>query len=437
LKNHSRILVSTGLLVLLLVSWIIAISSKSAAEKQIDLMRQASMLTDDGIYILAVPLLEEAAGYNAAHTLIAEEALKRVYLKLFNNRSFDRKYADLLEKQMNREDACFEVFKEAANYYLGSSKIQDALTVLKTGIGKTGNGDLIALYEKSRYAYELSRTSYDFVSAVFGPAVQVRIDGLWGLANSDGTALIDCEYEKISTFSDGRAIVKKYGEVYAIDSNNNRVAKLHWEATDIGNFSDNRIPLLIDGSWRRATGEFALGEISFQQIGMYSGGYAAVRLNDKWGVIDLGINWLIPAEYDAIIQDELGRCYAQNSVFAKQNGDVYLFVNGRQTGDVYEDARPFTDEGYAAVRKNGKWGFIDTTGTEMIGFTFDDALSFGQHLAAVKIGELWGYISISGRVVIDPVFTEAKSFTKGTAPVLTQSGWQFLTLLEYKKGTGL
>jgi len=437
LKKYSRILISAGCFALLMISWIIAISTKSTAERQLDLIQKASVLTEDNIYIYAAPLLEEAAGYNASHTLMAEEALKQVYLKLIYNRGFGQKYTELLEKQMKREDAQFAVFKEASDYYLSISQIKDALSALKAGIEKTGNEELIEQYEKNRYAYEMSRTSYDYVSEIFGPTVQVRSNGLWGFANADGTALIECEYEKISTFSVDRAIVKKKGEIYAIDSNNNRIAKLHGKATDFGNYSDNRVPILIEGSWCRATGRFELGTGAFEQLGMYSEGYAAAKYEGKWGVIDMEANWLIPAEYDGIMQDELGRCYAQRALFARRNSEVYLIVGGKQAGCVYEDARPFSNEGYAAVKKNGKWGFIDTSGTEKIGFIFDDALSFGQHLAAVRVGELWGYISISGQVVIEPVFLEAKSFSNGTAPVRTESCWQFITLLEYKKGKGL
>ena len=64
---------------------------------------------------------------------------------------------------------------------------------------------------------------------------------------------------------------------------------------------------------------------------------------------------------------------------------------------------------------------------------FEDALSFGQHLAAVKLEGLWGYINIYGDIVIGPEFIEAKSFSDGSAPVLTPRGWQFITLVEYKK----
>ena len=430
----TRICIGAGCCLLLIISWTIAVNSKSTAEKQLALINQASVLMNDNIYIRAVPLLEEAAGYDAVHTLYAENELKRAYLALMDNRGFPRRYTALLEKQMNRKDADPTVFFEAANYYLGISKVKEALEILRSGIEKTSNNDLITVYENSRYAYEIHRPVYESVTAIYNSVIQVLLDGKWGIANYDGTLIIPCDYDKISTFSRDRAIVKKENDIYAIDRNNNRIAVVHKSVADFGNYGNDRIPLLIDGNWRRATGEFELGTSIFEDIGMYSGGYAAAKINDKWGVIDLSNDWLIPPEYDEVILDELGRCYAQNALFIRSGKTVFQVINGTRSDTIYEDAHPFNDEGYAAVKRNGKWGFIDSSGTEVIPFIFDDALSFGQHLAAVRSGEFWGYINIFGYIVIEPVFHEAKSFSNGSAPVLTERGWQFITLLEYQRG---
>ena len=432
-----RIFIYAGCCILLAVSWVITTNSKSTAEKQLILINQASLLTSDGIYVRALPLLEEAAGYDAIHTIAAENELKRVYLALFDNRGVPRKYITLLEKQMSRRDAGPEVFIEAAEHYLSNKKAPEALEVLRNGIAKTGDVQIVTLYENSRYAFETHRPSYDYAAEMLGQTAQVQLEGKWGIAHFDGSIMIPCDYDKISTFSRGQAIVKRAGSIYAINSYNNRIAVAQGDISDFGNFSDNRIPLLFEDGWYRATGEFETGTSMFEEIGMYSGGYAAAKVNGRWGVIDLSNEWLVPAEYDEIIQDELGRCFAQGAVFARLGDSVYLITEGSITGSAYEDAHPFSDEGYAAVKKSGKWGFIDTKGVEVIQFIYDDALSFGQHLAAVKIGELWGYISIYGYVVIDAVFYEAKSFSGGSAPVLTDRGWQFITLLEYKRGATL
>ena len=438
MKKGSRILAAAGCLLLLIMSWFLTVTSKSADQRQLELVQTAVKLMQDGIYIRAVPLLEEASSMNAAHTQEAEEELKIAYLELLGNRGFGRRYVSLLEKQMSRRDAKPGVFVEAAAYYLENSRISDALKVLKAGIEQTGSPDLIAMYEVNRYATEMSRTSYEYVAAIHGSTVQVQADGLWGIAESDGVLLIPCEYEKISTFDAGSAVVMRNGEVYAVDKNNNRIARLYERgASDIGNFANGRIPVFIGGVWRRSTGDLAPGNLMFEQIGMYSGGYAAAKVDGKWGVIGMSSEWLIEPLYDGIIRDELGKCYAQGAVFVQTGGEVYLFIGNRRVGEAYEDARPFSAEGYAAVKREGIWGYIDNAGNPAIDFQFQDALSFGQHLAAVEQNGAWGYINLSGTVVIQPQFIEAKSFSNGSAPVLTERGWQFITLIEYKKGVSL
>ena len=438
MKLFSRVSLVVVCLALLIISWVIVLGAKTSSEIQADLLARAAAYTKDDIYILAVPLLEEAAGYEAEHTAEAENALKEAYLQLIDKRGYRRKYTTLLENLLNKEDATPEIFIEAANFYLNTAKYNEAYTVLKDGIAKTGSDELVYIYENNRYRYKMGYDIYDDVTAMHDKTIGVSRDGLWGLAKTGGVLQIPCEYEKISTYSVDRVIVQKDGEIYAVDYYNNRISLLKaGGVSDFGNYADNRITLLTDDGWKRASGDFEVGAAAFEEIGAYSYGYAAAKENGKWGVIDRSMKWLIPAEYDQTIMDELGLSYAQGAAFVKKDDVVYLFADGEQKGDLYEDARPFSGEGYAAVKKNGKWGFIDASGEVKIACQFEDALSFGQHLAAVREDGLWGYINLEGKIVIDPVFLQAKSFEEGSAPVLTERGWRFISLLEYMKGVGL
>jgi len=56
----------------------------------------------------------------------------------------------------------------------------------------------------------------------------------------------------------------------------------------------------------------------------------------------------------------------------------------------YDDARTFS-EGLAAVRKDGKWGYIDVNGNTVIDFKYDVAHSFSEGKAIVGIRETWEY----------------------------------------------
>lgn len=435
MKQMKRVLFAVGCIALLLASYAATITSKSDAEKQLELMEQADQYLQDEVYIRAIPLLETATAYRDEYTLQAEETLKGVYLKMIQKSGYARKYTDLLDKQMARKDAAPEVFLEAASYYLKLSRYGLAFSVLKDGIEKTGSQDLVDLYEANRYQYTVNRDTYQDVTAIYNGAIQVKLDGFWGLANARGNLLIPCEYDQVSTFSEDRAIVRKGKTISAVDQDNNRLALLHEAAEEVGSFGGGRVSLRTDAGWQRASGELQVGSMAFEAIGMYSNGYAPAKINGRWGLVDTGSEWLLQPEYDGVIQDELGRCYAQEAVFVKKGDQAVLLVDGQQIG-AYEDAKPFQDD-WAAVKKDGKWGFIDVDGTIKIDFQFDDALSFGQHLAAVRQGDLWGYVSLEGQVVIEPIFLEAKSFCKGCAPVRDADGWKFITLLEYEEEAGL
>jgi len=437
MNKKVHIAITVGFAALIIISWIVAIGAKSTAEKQFVLIGQARELIEDGIYILAVPMLEEAAGYDSIYTITSENELKATYLHLIENRGYSRKYTNLLEKQMSRKSCPPEVFMEAAKYYLSINAKQKAYEILRNAIERTGNNEITTMYENYRYAYEINRISYESVTAIYNQTIQVRQDNKWGIANSDGTILIPCEYDKVSTFSQNRVVVEKEGEIYAVDRNNNRIALAPDGIQDFRNLSEKRIPLLFGDCWYRAAEDFKLGTNMFEDIGMYREGYVAAKVNGMWGVIDIKTNWLVLPEYDEIITDQLGRCYAQDAFFVRSGEAVYLHTKNKVHKEFYQDAKPFSGEGYAAVKKDEKWGFIDTNGNLMIEYIFDDALSFGQHLAAVKIGDLWGYININGNVVIDTIFMEARSFSDGNAPVLTERGWQFITLIEYKRGNTL
>lgn len=438
MKRTKRILLGLACVVLLAVSWMTAVTAKSEADRQRELIDQAAAYTRDEVYILAVPLLEEAAGYRDEFTLEAEAALKQVYLRLEDKDDFQYRYTNLLDKQMAREDASPDIFLEAAQYYIDRQDLSQSLAVLKKGIKQTGDERLVHFYENNRYGFQISREFYEEAGPICNGYSKVSRLGQWGLAYGGGGIAIPCAYDKISTFSGDRAIVRKDGVISAIDSSQNRLALLHEAAEDFGDYSEDRLSLKLPGGWKLATGTFQTGSMELEELGMFSNGYAPARLGGKWGVISAdGSEWLLAPQYDGVCQDELKRCYHQERVFVRQDGRVYLLnPEGEQISGPYEDARPF-DSGWAAVKQDGKWGFVDTEGVVQIEFQYDDALSFGQHLAAVEEDGLWGYISLRGEMVIEPQFLEAKSFSEGSAPVRTDFGWQFISLLEYEGGGGL
>ena len=71
----------------------------------------------------------------------------------------------------------------------------------------------------------------------------------------------------------------------------------------------------------------------------------------------------------------------------------------------YYQAEAFS-EGLAPVklRENGRWGFIDKSGKQVIAFKYEYAWPFSDGLAAVVVNNKVGYIDRTGKLVIRPKY---------------------------------
>lgn len=76
--------------------------------------------------------------------------------------------------------------------------------------------------------------------------------------------------------------------------------------------------------------------------------------------------------------------------------------------------RPYS-EGFKAVRIDGKWGFVNMSGEQVIPPEYDYVRSFHDGLAMVKRSGKWGYIDWFGDVLIPIEFDEVTNFKDGYA----------------------
>ena len=85
-------------------------------------------------------------------------------------------------------------------------------------------------------------------------------------------------------------------------------------------------------------------------------------------------------------------------------------------------------EGMAAAKPdfNGKWGYIDGLGKEIISARYDEAAKFSGGLAAVKSNGKWGYIDRTGNQVIPFKFEEAGNFSENHSIVKYQGKYRII-----------
>lgn len=78
----------------------------------------------------------------------------------------------------------------------------------------------------------------------------------------------------------------------------------------------------------------------------------------------------------------------------------------------YDEVSSFYS-GLAAVKKDGKWGFIDKTGKEIIALQYDDARDFNQELAAVQKDGKWGFVDKTGKERSAMIYEQIWSLKNG------------------------
>ena len=98
--------------------------------------------------------------------------------------------------------------------------------------------------------------------------------------------------------------------------------------------------------------------------------------------------------------DEADCIYVENNKYAI----VELTPMFIKALEVYDELAPFS-EGYAAVKRGGKWGYINTKGEEIIPCEYEEADGFREGCAKVRKGTETSYIKTKGEDVTPKTFS--------------------------------
>ncbi len=101
-------------------------------------------------------------------------------------------------------------------------------------------------------------------------------------------------------------------------------------------------------------------------------------------------------------------------------------ASGKVVIEPIYDAMSFPTEGKCSVMKNGKWGYIDTTGKKLTEFIYDQAWPFEGGRALVMLGDFdtgkYGMIDLKGNYVLKPEYAVITEFSEGFVKVSAEWG---------------
>ncbi len=311
-----------------------------------------------------------------------------------------------------------------------------------------------AVTETGEFSYtEILSPQYDDARTFSEDLAAVKRGDKWGYINLDGEVVIDFQYDRANSFSEGKALVEKHvmedGYVtryYHIITLDNKSVQLQSGGRNFSNLDG-----FFDGGW-----------LNEMYDTTFYNGYILVPADSPSGTFvfdqygqDFDDSAFLPTEgtlakynhYSDIHEEEYTLLYDQLGFISARpfnqemapvafedpndmKGYYYSFLNKKGTlwsgpkfynfyvNDVHKSYKVFNDNSLASVMNaEGKWGAVSKGGTIVLPFKYEGLRPFTEGTAAFLQNGKFGFIDIRGNVIIPPQFEDASAFANGLAAV--------------------
>jgi hypothetical protein len=227
-----------------------------------------------------------------------------------------------------------------------------------------------------------------------------------GFVDPSGNEVINPVWHAATPFSEGRAAVKNLeGRWGLIDPTGFELSAFQFDSA-LTPASNGIVAVKVKSGWRfwDANQNKYLNNESYEAVRSFESGFAGVKKNGRWGYIKPNGTLHIEHIYSAV--DDFVTLESQTSPIAAVRLDgKSFFINPK--GEMIFGAQLFGEEtrrfvnGLAGIRQNGRWGFVNELGQQVIPAAYDRAANFTQKgYAAVAQGGKWGVIDSLGRTVV-------------------------------------
>ena len=250
----------------------------------------------------------------------------------------------------------------------------------------------------------------------------------YGVVSEKGTIILPLKYSFINSNKNGYT-VKLNGKVGLFNLEGKEIIPIsyHWIYTDK---IDDNIPIVaeLDGKegYINTKNEWVIPP-TYRDAFAFRQGLAKIReVRDYIYYINLKGEPVIQ-DFDANVIEPSDNTYIVG--VRKECKYMVYDLNGNLL-DTYNLLRNnWSDDAIFAVKKGGKWGYIDGYGKVIIPLEYEEVRNFSEGLAAVRKDGKWGYINLKNEVVIPIEFTNEVGFFKnGGAEYYTDRGAGLINL---------
>ncbi len=415
MKKGNRVLIAFGVLFMICGGWYMLLDNQKTVNQEYQ------KALEEGRRLAKLKIYEDAeTNYLTAYEMKSDTELAKEIAQLYLDMEDSGSYEEFVEAMMEKDPYQALPYEMLTSFYYEKKDYTTCVEMIEKAEKRGVSTEPIVKVKQdiSKQYEELFAHYTDVTKFANGYCAVQDEEGLWGFIGEDGEGTISARYPFVSAFSKEEklaAVRNEQGECFLINPEDKR-KQADAEGRTITackTFSEGLMAIQVDGKYTFVKEDFTGAFGAYEDAGCFSEGIAPVKEGGKWYLIKEDGSKASGAGYDEIVMDELGVSVRQERAFVKV-GTTYIMVDiaGKQIGaDAYEAAVPFNESGWAAVKKNGKWGFVDAKGTMKIEPTYEEARSFSNGYAAIKQNGLWGFMNEKKEMLLECQYDGAKDFT--------------------------
>lgn len=328
-------------------------------------------------------------------------------------------------------------YEHLAQKYFDDEQYKNVLEIYNSAKENNVTSEkLEELYNNSIYKYTVFKGNYQNALPFVGNLALVQKNNKWGYLTSSGSYMIDTQFDEAQMFISDTTAVKTDGEWYLINKKGIKVDVPSEKVEYLSFVNEGLAVVKKDGKYGYASQEYKIPEkCEWDYATNFKSGVAAVKKDKKWGLINSKLESITEMKYDDIKIDEMSSCISNGVIFAKEN-NKYIMLNssGERIGDLsFDDADMFKGTNPAAVKIDGKWGFVFADGKIAVEPKYEyEVKSYNLRLAPFCKNGKWGYMNEKGETTIEPKFDECTSFTDNGIAVVKENGfYSYIKLVVY------
>lgn len=231
-------------------------------------------------------------------------------------------------------------------------------------------------------------------------------DDLAGFINTEGKFAIMPEYDAVTDFYDGLAVVSKNDSVFFINKENSN--PFHKTFAEAYVFRYGIAPVKQGHSWYFINRLGGIVSKAYEEINEFSDAAYVVKQGNKYGVVDQFGQSLVEPRFDKLGDFKNGYAYYIEA-------GSYGFVSrlGVQHKAEFEWVSDFDSSGIAIYKEEARYGIIHTSGKRLLEPAYDQVLKARNGIFVVVSGSSYGFFSTAGCFISPVMYDFAKDKTAG------------------------